>query len=114
MVSLTLDNWVNKGPGRPIYTWEQRALLLRELRCVDEVLPTMTAVAAILRVRPQVFVKGIDYSQGAWWTEDVLTACKDVGAQLRFTMTDKFSATDTIRKAMADVDENSRSAAADK
>ena len=62
IVSLTLDVHVGKGPGRPIYTWADRAALLRELRCVDQVVPTANAVDAIRMFRPDIFVKGADYA----------------------------------------------------
>ena len=100
LVSLTVDQAVNKGPGRPIYTWEERAKVLRALKFVDSVIPTRNAVEAIRMVRPDVFVKGIDYSNGDMWTEDVDAACKEVGAKLQFTTTQKKSATDAIEKAM--------------
>jgi cytidyltransferase-like protein len=100
IVSLTLDEYVGKGPGRPIYTWEDRAALLRELRCVDLVVPTKNAVDAILAWRPEIFVKGIDYVDGGW-TEDVISACKEVGAELMFTTTPKRSASEAIRKVIA-------------
>lgn len=99
IVSLTLDEHVGKGPGRPIYTWSDRAALLRELRCVDQVVPTANAVDAIRLFRPHIFVKGSDYAAGGW-TEDVVGACKDVGTELRFTTSPKMSASETIRKIM--------------
>jgi rfaE bifunctional protein nucleotidyltransferase chain/domain len=99
IVSLTEDAYVGKGPGRPIYTWEDRAALLRELRCVDVVVQTKNAVDAIRKWSPDIFVKGVDYVNGGW-TEDVIAACKEVGAELRFTSTPKMSASETIRKIM--------------
>lgn len=101
IVSLTVDEHVNKGPNRPINKWEARAEVLRELRCVDGVIPTDSAVTAILYVQPDIFVKGIDYSGGDCFTEDVVQACERVGAKLVFTSTPKQSATEIIRKAMA-------------
>lgn len=100
VVSLTTDEHVNKGPGRPIYTWEERAELLREIRCVDEVIPAASSVEAIRKVRPGIFVKGIDYISGWSWLEPVQEVCKEVGAELRFTSTEKYSATDAIMKAV--------------
>jgi rfaE bifunctional protein nucleotidyltransferase chain/domain len=100
IVSLTLDEYVGKGPGRPIYIWKDRAEVLRELRCVDVVVPTKNAVDAIRLWRPDIFVKGVDYLNGGW-TEDVISACKEVGAELMFTTTPKRSASDAIRKVIA-------------
>lgn len=100
IVSLTLDHAVNKGPGRPVNHWGDRAATLRELRSVDGIVPTENAVYAILRVRPDIFVKGIDYAAGDKFTEDIAAACKEVGAELRYTDTPKMSATEIIRRAM--------------
>ena len=98
IVSLTLDAFVNKGPNRPVIVWEGRALMLRELRCVDSVIPCTCAVEAIRQVRPQVFVKGDDY-RTTRFTEDIKGACKAVGATLFLTGTPKQSSTDIIKKA---------------
>ena len=101
IVALTLDENVNKGQGRPVYTWRERRDLLLGLVCVDAVIPSVSSIDAIKNVRPDIFVKGIDYVDGWAWTEDVKTACREVGAKLRFTTTEKFSATDAIMKVLA-------------
>jgi bifunctional ADP-heptose synthase (sugar kinase/adenylyltransferase) len=100
IVSLTNDHMVNKGPGRPVNTWIYRAALLGELRCVDEVIGTDSAVDAILHVKPDIFCKGIDYVSGDMFTEAVYDACQNVGAVICYTTAPKMSATDIIRKAM--------------
>ena len=100
VVALTEDAFVNKGPGRSINHWPERADLLRELRCVDEVITTRSACEAIRAVRPTIFVKGIDYSLGDKFTEDVAGACKEVGCELRFTSAPKQSAKEIITKAI--------------
>lgn len=101
IVALTHDEAVNKGPGKPVNKWAARAELLRELRCVDEVIGTSSAVTAIRLVRPTYFVKGVDYADGKHWTEDVNAACYEVGTTVRFTDTPKTSAAEIIRKAIA-------------
>lgn len=101
IVALTLDHAVNKGPGRPLYCWEDRMHVLTALRFVSKVIPTASAVAAIRQVRPAIFVKGIDYADGKGWTEDVEAACREVGAQIRFTQAPKQSVTEVIRRTMA-------------
>ena len=100
IVALTNDAKVNKGPGRPINTWHDRAHVLFALRMVDDVIATDNSVDAIRLIRPQVFVKGIDYAGGHRFTEDVEAACKEVGATLRYTTSPKRSATDAIAKTM--------------
>jgi rfaE bifunctional protein nucleotidyltransferase chain/domain len=90
IVSLTLDEHVNKGPGLPIHTWEERAELLRGLRCVDEVVPSVDDCAAIRVIRPNVFVKGIDYEDSPL-LDAAKAACDEVGAILVVTQTPKWS-----------------------
>jgi rfaE bifunctional protein nucleotidyltransferase chain/domain len=55
-----------KGPGRPVLPEADRAALLRELACVDDVVvfDEDTPVRVLERLRPDVFVKGGDYSAG--------------------------------------------------
>lgn len=52
-----------KGPHRPRNDLTHRIDVLRELRCVDAVIPfhEPTPVAALRTVRPNVYVKGSDY-----------------------------------------------------
>lgn len=83
IVALTLDEFVGK-PGRPIMRWEERAAMLSELRCVDDVFAVNKSTAGIYSWKPQVFVKGSDYvTKGL--LPDERAACKSVGAQIRFT-----------------------------
>lgn len=98
IVSLTVDECVNKGPGRPIHTWEERASILRELRCVSSVFKTRNAVEAIHWIKPDIFVKGIDYAKGGF-TEDVKKACTETETLLCFTDTPKRSVTELIKRA---------------
>jgi rfaE bifunctional protein nucleotidyltransferase chain/domain len=90
IIALTVDECVNKGPGLPIQTWEHRAELLRGLRCVDEVVPSYGDCAAIRAIRPNVFVKGIDYEDSPL-LDAAKEACEDVGAVLVVTQTPKWS-----------------------
>jgi D-beta-D-heptose 7-phosphate kinase / D-beta-D-heptose 1-phosphate adenosyltransferase len=52
-----------KGAGRPVVNEDDRAAVLRALRCVDAVLVfgEDTPAAALERVRPHVWAKGGDY-----------------------------------------------------
>src|SRR5262249_38226835 len=67
VVGVNSDESVHrlKGPGRPIVPAGERAELLAALACVDVVTvfaePTAERLAAA--VRPDVYVKGADYSQ---------------------------------------------------
>ena len=83
VVALTLDEFVNK-PGRPIFTWAERVSMLLALRCVDDVSAAKNSVDAIYSWKPAVFVKGSDYAEKGLLPAEV-KACKEVGAQIRFT-----------------------------
>ena len=101
VVALTLDEHVNKGPGRPIYKWCDRHDILAELDCVDAVFPSARAIDAIRAVRPHVFVKGIEYKNGDIWAEDIVKVCEEVGCEIRFTKAEKLTrTTDTLAKIM--------------
>jgi len=70
LVTVTADEFVNKGPGRPVFNEQLRAESLASLACVDYVAvnPALTAVDALHAIRPSVYVKGSEYRSHA---EDV-------------------------------------------
>ena len=96
IVTLTLDEHVNKGPKRPYLTWAERFGMLRELRCVDEVYPSANAWEAIRLYRPEVFVKGEDWRDRL--PAETLEACVEVGAEIRFTETPRFGTAEMVRR----------------
>ena len=64
VVTLTPDEYVNKGPGRPVFQERLRAESLAALQVVDYVAINQwpTAVETILMLRPDVYVKGGEYA----------------------------------------------------
>src|SRR3990172_8805312 len=62
VVTVTPDEYVNKGPGRPIFNQRLRVESLAAFACVDYVAINRwpTAVETILLLKPDVFVKGSD------------------------------------------------------
>ena len=63
LVTVTADEYVNKGPGRPVLREDLRAETLSALACVDYVAinPDVTSVNLITRLKPHVYVKGSEY-----------------------------------------------------
>ena len=63
IVSVTADEFVNKGPGRPVFPAADRARMLNALRIVDGtfVCDAIDATPAIERYHPDYYVKGLDY-----------------------------------------------------
>jgi rfaE bifunctional protein nucleotidyltransferase chain/domain len=67
IVSVTPDRFVNKGPGRPVFTESLRLEAIAALADVDFVVlnDTPDAIAAIEKIRPNLYVKGIEYQNHA-------------------------------------------------
>ena len=63
VVSITADNFVNKGPGRPSFNSEQRSHAIIALENVDYVFVnnSVTATDVIKNLKPKIFCKGKDY-----------------------------------------------------
>jgi len=64
IVSITADAFVNKGPGRPLFSHEIRANTLAALEMIDYVIISeqTTAETIINLIKPDYYVKGSDYS----------------------------------------------------
>jgi len=65
IVSITADEFVNKGPDRPMFTHDLRAENLAALEFVDWVYihHNATAVDLLKDVRPDIYIKGAEYAQ---------------------------------------------------
>lgn len=97
IVTVTADQYVNKGPGRPVFSDALRMEAVQALACVDEVRLSghPTAAESIREIRPAVFAKGPDYTKASLHTLEWM-AIKEVGAQLLITDTQKWSSTALI------------------
>ena len=64
IVSITADEFVNKGPGRPLFDQETRIASLSALVDVDYVAISYspTAIQVIDQIKPDLYIKGSDYS----------------------------------------------------
>ena len=63
IVTVTADEFVSKGPGRPVFSEQLRAEMLAALEYVDWVAvnPSPDAVSAISTIKPSIYIKGQDY-----------------------------------------------------
>lgn len=63
LVTVTADAYVNKGPGRPVFSEQLRAENLAALVCVDFVAVNhaVSAVEALNEIRPNIYAKGGEY-----------------------------------------------------
>ena len=102
VVTVTPDEYVNIGPGHPVFNQRLRAESLAALQCVDYVAINEwpTVVEAIRLLRPDVYVKG----GGHAWRESDLTgelydehqAILSVGGRIHLTDEITFSSTHLI------------------
>ena len=115
IVTVTQDQYVNKGPGRPIFSEQLRAESISAMECVDYVAINEwpSAVEAVKRLKPNFYVKGNDYAK----KDDDLTgkiceeeeAVKSVGGVLHFTDEITFSSTSLINNFLAPYSEEVKS-----
>jgi len=99
IITVTPDEYVGKGPGRPVFNQRLRAESIAALQCVDYVAINEwpTAVETIKKLKPDVYVKGSDYAN----REDDLTkqiykeeeTIKSIGGRIHFTNELTFSST---------------------
>lgn len=102
VVSITASKYVNKGPGRPYFTDEQRLNFLSSLEMVDYVIlsEAITVQNVVQFVQPDIYVKGQEYAI----LEDDITAnidkeieeVKKYGGNVYFTNGQIFSSTKII------------------
>ncbi len=90
-VTLTADQYVNKGPDRPIFTEILRAESMAALECVDGVAISyaITAENVINTIKPAVYVKGGEYKNAkSDITGNIVTeknAVEACGGRIEFT-----------------------------
>ena len=94
VVALTKDSHVNKGPRRPVFNERQREEMLRELRCVDQILMVESTAEALRIVSPDIFVKGSDYKTRIQPEHRVY--CEQMAIEIAFTNEPQFSSTDLL------------------
>jgi rfaE bifunctional protein kinase chain/domain/rfaE bifunctional protein nucleotidyltransferase chain/domain len=104
VVTVTPDQYVNKGPHRPAFPAELRAEGIAALDCVDYVTISKWPLAAeaIRLLRPDVYVKGGEYEDA---TKDVTggitfeaEAVSAVGGEIVFTNEVTFSSSHLINR----------------
>ena len=106
VVTLTQDQFVNKGPNRPVFTEQLRAESLAALDCVDYVAVNQwpTAVETIKVLKPDFYVKGSDYKNSkddiTGKIEEEAEAVQSIGGEIRFTEDIIFSSSHLINSVI--------------
>jgi rfaE bifunctional protein nucleotidyltransferase chain/domain len=116
VVSVTSDKYVNKGPGRPRFNENDRALMLSSLSVVDFVVINNgpLAVNVISKLKPDFYVKGKDYTnkkkdltKGIYKEEREL---KKINGKLIFTNDELNSSTVLINEHFSQLDQDQKKA----
>ena len=104
VVSITPDEFVNKGPGRPAFSTSLRLESLSELESVDYVVANKspTAEEIIKIIQPNVYCKGPDYKNHSNDITGKITdeedAVKLVGGKIMYTDDITFSSSSLLNK----------------
>ncbi len=109
VVTITSDQYVDKGPHRPAFTETLRAEAIASLNCVDYVAvnDSPTAEATLRLLRPHVFVKGSEFKNldsdmtGKIAKEEHVV--REIGAKLAFTEDIVFSSTNLINRYLSNL-----------
>ncbi len=111
IVTITPDQFVDKGPFRPAFTESLRAEAIASLKIVDYVAVNQwnTAVKTIHFLKPDVFVKGSEFrnikSDKTGKIQQEKEAVDSVGATLAFTDDVVFSSTHLINRHLSNLPE---------
>ena len=107
VVTVTPDQYVDKGPGRPVFNEKLRAECIAALECVDYVAVNEwpTAEEALRLLRPHYYVKGQEFENledktGKLQREYEIV--QEVGAEIRFTHEIVFSSTKLLKTYFLD------------
>jgi rfaE bifunctional protein nucleotidyltransferase chain/domain len=104
VVTITADRYVNKGPGRPVFTEALRAEMLAALHFVTfvAVSEASDAISAIEAIKPNIYAKGNDYQNPDGDVTGKITlereAAEAYGGSIRFTDDITFSSTELINR----------------
>lgn len=104
VVTVTADPYVNKGPGRPVFSELLRAQMIAAMEHVDFVAinHAPTAVDVLKAVKPDVYVKGSDYADAKEDVTGGITqeryAVEAYGGRIVFTDDITFSSSSLINR----------------
>lgn len=95
-VTVTADQYIKKGAGRPIFPATVRAECLAALACVDYVaiVEEATGLTAIETIRPEIYVKGYEYEGVGGIAEMERMAVMNHGGEMAYT--ERWCSTTTI------------------
>lgn len=103
IVSVTADQFVNKGPNRPAFNQYQRIEALEALEVIDYVVLSnnVSSKFIISKIKPNIYFKGPDYkNNNDDLTKKIYLEKKEVqkyGGKIFYTKDEKFSSSSLIK-----------------
>ena len=106
VVTLTPDQFVDKGPDRPVFDQNLRAESIAALECVDYVAVNRwpTAEETLRLLLPDYYVKGQEFEKFQDKTGKIqkeVEVVREIKAEMRFTHEIVFSSTKLIKEHLA-------------
>jgi len=104
VVTVTSDQYVNKGPNRPAFQEDNRLRALEALQVIDYVAlnKNPTAIPAIKELRPNIYCKGQDYkvyqNDISGEIKNEISAIKKIGGKIFYTGGISFSSSKLINQ----------------
>lgn len=103
VVTVSPDEYIDKGPNRPVYKQNIRVDSIAALECVNYVSINKwpTAEETIRLLKPNIFVKGQEFENLVDKTGKIqkeFAVVREVGAELRFTHEIVFSSTKILKE----------------
>ena len=112
VVSVTASKYVNKGPGRPYFSDQQRMQFLASIECVDYVVlsEAVTVHEVVKNVQPDIYVKGAEYAVAQNDVTGNIDAEREIveqyGGRIYFTSGEVYSSTKLLNRFFDALPEN--------
>ncbi len=112
IVSVTADQFVNKGPNRPAFNQYQRIEALEALHVIDYIVLSnnVSSKFIISKIKPNIYFKGPDYKNNNYdLTKKIYLEKKEVqkyGGKIFYTKDEKFSSSSLIKNYFGIFNEN--------
>ncbi len=114
VVSITPDNYVNKGPSRPAFDENTRMNAIAALKIVDYVIlnNSSTAINSIKKIKPNFYCKGPDYKDHSKdltkGIKQEIKAIKTIGGRIIYTKGQTFSSSNLINSFSDNLSEQTK------
>ena len=103
VVTISPDEYVDKGPGKPVFSQQLRAESIAALECVDYVAVNKwpTAENTLRLLKPDIYVKGQEFENledATGKLQKEYKIIKEIGGSIKFTHEVVFSSTKLLNR----------------